>query len=142
MGKIRDIKKTLKKFGASEEIIDYVWTQIKNKNDIIEQKSKLLEVLNKKCCSVGKRYFEHIVVNSSSSKITINPCTGRVTLKSSNKCSDQVKLDYVSLCNKIMIDDTIEPMTMRGKIKYKDDKYFIDMASSSKRFKKRYELIS
>ena len=142
MGKFRDIKKTLIKLNASEEIIDYVHQQIKNKDHIIEEKSRSLEIINRKCCDIEKRYIEIFIVDSSSSKITINPCDGRVTLKISDKSSGQVRNDYVELTNKILNDNTLEPIVLRGKIRYRDDKYTIAMYSNSKRFVKYYELKS
>lgn len=140
MGKFRDIKKSLKKLGATDEIIDYVKTQIKIKDNIIEDKKKLLEILNKKCCSIKNRYIDIESHDRSATRITINPCTGRITLKISIRSSPKVKADCLKICHIIRADTTLEPMTLRGKVHFKNNKYYICMQSDSKRFTKHYEM--
>lgn len=100
--------------------------QIGLRDNKIESQAKHIEVQNKVAVPVSERYLEILYVDSSSSKITINPRDGRVTLKISDKIkSNKIIKDYAKLTDIIMNDSTLPSITMRGKIKYDENKYKI-----------------
>jgi hypothetical protein len=68
-----------------------------------------------------KRNIDIVTVDSSTSKITINPCTGRITVKVSNKSSNQVVSEIMLLVQQIYEYEFFQPYTYRGKIKFHKD---------------------
>lgn len=85
-----------------------------------------------------KRYLEILTVKSSSSKITFNPVTGRITLKVSDKSSDTVRKKFIQVAEIIKESDySFAPYTYRGTIRYviKSYIYRVTMSTGSKKFK-------
>jgi hypothetical protein len=77
---------------------------------------------------VVKRFVEIINIDTTRPKITINPCTGRITVKLSNNLSQDIIDKYLQLAEKIKGCVEFLPLTYRGKIEYnmeKDDIYYI-----------------
>lgn len=84
-----------------------------------------------------QRYLLREIISSSSSKITINPCDGRVSLKISNGASDKMQEKMVELAEQVIEFDRFYPMTYRGKIGYNinTDSLYIVLTTESKQFK-------
>ena len=139
---LAEIRKHLNKMMASKQIIDYVSKQIELRENKIESLTKHIEVMNRTCVPIEKRKIEVVRVDSSNSKLTINPCDGRITFKCSDKCSDVVLNEMVRLAEKVRIDNSIPPVTLRGKINFHNGEYKISMQSESKKFCFSYELES
>lgn len=93
-----------------------------------------IEVVGKESKPLSERYLEIIYVESSSSKITVNANTGRVTLKISNKATDNVIKHYHLLVDKLLITE-LPPITLRGKIEYKENGYQCQLISESGKIK-------
>jgi hypothetical protein len=100
----------------------------------------LIEVKGKKSCPVSERYLEVLTVESSSSKLTINPTDGRCTLKVSDKASEGVIASCIELARELMKAE-LPPVTLRGKIKYYKSGYECSLSSESgkNKFKVRIE---
>jgi hypothetical protein len=84
-------------------------------------------VSNRKMVDVNKRQLIITFIEGSASKITINPCDGRVSLKISKKASIDATERYIELVNIVMKYDEFIPFTYRGKIDYckTDDVNFV-----------------
>lgn len=138
---LSEIKKKISKMGCSENIIDFISSQILIRDERIESQSKALEIANREPIEVSKRVLEVLCVKSSRSKITINPCTGRVTLKISHNAGPKAVSDMKNIAEIIKNDDSLPPVTMRGKISFINNKYIVNIMSESKRYFKMYEYI-
>lgn len=97
-----------------------------------------IEVRNKKALPLDQRNIEVLDVESSTSKLTVNPCTGRVTLKVSSKCSPKVKSDLTSL-TMFVSQQELPAVTMRGRIEFKDGLYQVKMLSESGKFEQLFK---
>lgn len=138
--KCNDIKKVLTKMNLNEDDIDFIITQIKNRDKHIEALCKHNEIKKRTCVSISERKLNVEYTNSQSTKLTINPCDGRVSLKISNKIkSSSILSDFISIAKSIMSYE-FEPTTHRGKITFnvKDSYYHIYLSSDSKRFNKNF----
>ena len=138
MLKVSVIKRKMNKLNASDDIIEYIENIVKERDEKILQLTRAIEIGNKKSLPVEERYLEIKTVDSSSSKMTINPCTGRVTLKFSDKASDTVKQELIEFTAKI-IEKKFEPATMRGKFRFSEGKYKIVLQSNSRKFSRYFE---
>lgn len=120
---------------SRDEQIEVLKKRIKNQTEEI---GKLLSKRN--MCDIDKRYLEVKIVDSSSSKLTINPCSGRVTLKVSNRSSVKVKNDMKKLAEFVMRDKFVS-FTHRGRIKYHidDDKYSVKLFSENGKYSRYFE---
>lgn len=137
----RQIERTFNGVHTKEQLVDYIKEEFKKRDEKIENQAKALEIGHRSCLPLNKRFSEILVVASSNSKITINPCDGRITVKVSEKCSSQVKSEIIKLSEKIFDYDKFEPMTFRGKVNFdkKRKVYCIYMQSESKRFHHYFE---
>jgi hypothetical protein len=99
-----------------------------------EHYHKLVEIKGKSSCPLAERYLEVIDVESSASKLTLNPVDGRCTLKVSNKASPKVKEQLIKLANKLLLED-IPPLTVRGQVKYYNGGYECQLLSESRKVK-------
>ena len=134
------IKRTLKRRGASEDVINYVVEKLNQQSEKIENLKKHCEVMNRIPLAVENRKLKIVPIDSSTSKITINPCDGRVELKVSIKSSEEVKKHYIELVNSVLNDSDLPPVTLRGKISYQPGRYTVLLSSESGRFSKNYEV--
>ena len=75
-------------------LIDTIFKEIELRDRKIQDLIRHIETMNKVSVPISNRKLEIQEVNSSSSKITINPYTGRVTLKVSVKSSEKVRKEY------------------------------------------------
>ncbi len=123
---IRDLRKSFKTQNQSQ--FDNAVLNILEKVDNFQ---KMMEIGKRVGIEHNKRYLEIVDVDSSTSKLTINPCDGRVTLKVSNKCSINVKRNMIALAQKLM-SENIPPVTMRGRIVFKNNGYETCLLSESK----------
>ncbi len=130
----RQIERTFEGKHTKEELIEYLKVEIEKRDIKIENQACVLEINNRKNIPIKDRYLEILYVDSSTSKLTINPCDGRVTLKISNKSSEKVKIELIDFANTIMLYEKFEPITFRGKFYFKNNAYRICMESLSKRF--------
>lgn len=89
---------------------------------------RLIEIGNRTTCALVDRYLEILDVDSSSSKLTINPVDGRCTLKVSQKVTEEVKLQYIKLA-RLLMSNELPPITLRGKIKYHNSGYECSLSS-------------
>jgi hypothetical protein len=74
-------------------------------------------MVNQVCCPKEDRHLDILLVESKRNKITINPCSGRITLKVDKETPDNLYLRMIELAMKFH-DLDFEPVTLRGKIKY------------------------
>ncbi len=65
---------------------------------------------------LNERYLEHSRLPCSKSRITINPCSGRVSLKVAEKASEDDYKDYLILAKKVLRCEDFLPFTYRGRI--------------------------
>lgn len=84
-----------------------------------------------------QRYLLRESIDSSSSKITINPCDGRVSLKISKGASEKMQDKMVELAEQVIKFDRFYPMTYRGRIGYNvhTDSLYVVLTTESKQFK-------
>jgi len=122
-------------------VIYWVKNNLKYKNQRYYNKLNIRAIDRNKDAFIAKeRHLGVVRVDSNNSKITINPCTGRVTLKVSYLCPSKVVDKMTELTNKIMKDFLLSPVTHRGRISFKNSKYYVVMMSESQRFKYYYEV--
>jgi hypothetical protein len=67
---------------------------------------------------LNERYLEHSRSPCSKSRITINPCSGRVSLKVAEGASDADYENYLILTEKVLKCEDFLPFTYRGRITY------------------------
>lgn len=87
-------------------------------------------------------FIEKTLIDSKYSKMTVNPCTGRITLKISKSVNDPlIGLDLLQLAGMVSNQDW-EPATFRGKIKYneRNSSYTWEGGSGNKKFNKKITL--
>ena len=130
----RQINRTFEGKHTQDELIEYLRVEIEKRDVRIESQAIALEICNRKCLPKEERYLEILNVDSSTSKLTVNPCDGRVSLKISNKSSGKVVTELLDFANMIMKYEKFEPITFRGKFYFKDNAYRICMECLSKRF--------
>lgn len=137
----RQIERTFAGIHTKEELVEYIELEIKKRDAKIESQANELEKKGKKVSPISDRYLEVFESHSSSSKLTINPCNGRITLKISEKASVDVARDLYCFAQKIRKWDKFEPVTFRGRIVYNKNKdcYCINLISESKRFNHHFE---
>lgn len=117
--KYKMIKESIKKGNTEKALI-----LLDEFNEMFKQKTKMYltimeEKNNRECCSVEDRFIEVVETASSSSKLTINPVTGRITLKISNKSSDTVKKELREFINnKVVGLKDLPNVALRGRIKW------------------------
>lgn len=90
-------------------------------------------VAKRKMVSVDKRQLNVIIAQGSTSKITINPCDGRVTLKVSKNATPDATERYIGLAKIVMQYESFLPFTYRGKIDYckTDDVNFVTLRTET-----------
>lgn len=85
------------------------------------------------CIEIEDRFLEIKYVDSKTSKLTVNPCTGRVTLKISKDASDERYLKEIA---NIAMTTEFSPFTHRGIIKLnKFDNIYQVVVFTGKRMK-------
>jgi len=140
----------IRKYGMSDNDLQYllnIYThQIKSINNykvkIKEHEEALLQynkktfINNRTCVPIERRFIEIVYVDSFTAKITINPCSGRVTLKIPNIYKGGLLHEkcYKSLLS-MVVENEFYPVTYRGKIKHISGCFYIKMMSESKYFK-------
>ena len=113
---------------SREELINFIEIRdntIKNmklntselKQEIESLKHRLI-ISERVLCKIEDRWLDIVHVQSSTSKITINPCSGRVSLKISHKATEAVIEKYKELVYKVISYENFKPFTYRGKIRY------------------------
>lgn len=138
--KCNDIKKSLLNMNLTDEETNFIINQIKNRDEHIEALCKHNEIKNRTCVPINKRKLIVEHTNTQSTKLTINPCDGKVSLKISDKItSEQIKEDFINIAKQIMKFD-FSPTTHRGKISFNHSCvcYNISLSSESKRFNRRF----
>jgi hypothetical protein len=102
--------------------------------------NQLTETRNKKAVPTNKRFLEVEKAEGSTHRLTIAPQTGRITLKISEGASDIVVRELINFVDKcIRNDDSLAPVTYRGKVTFYNGKYSCYLSSESKKFSKKYE---
>ncbi len=85
------------------------------------------------------RFMEIVRDESRKAKITINPCTGRITVKIPQSFSDKEKNRIIALGNKVFFCDDFVKMTYRGTVQTKNDGTFsVCMQTEDKKFNIRF----
>jgi hypothetical protein len=135
----RQISRTIEGKHSAEYLTDLILKEIEVRDEKIEELSRRIEIMNRKVLPIDARYLEMLIVDSDNSKITINPCTSRVTLKISHKSSYKVREDLYELVEMIRKDDTLPPVTLRGKVIWRDKFYEVTLMSESKKFSFNYK---
>lgn len=87
---------------------------------------------------VEHRYLEILSVPSQVTRLTVNPRTGRVTLKIPEGTPDEVREIYHNLANMVLNDHRLPPLTLRGVIEYLEEKYEVQLLLDSKIIYKIY----
>lgn len=86
------------------------------------------------------RFMEIVRDESRKAKITINPCTGRITVKIPQSFSKEEKNRVIALGNKIFFCDDFVKMTYRGTVQTKNDGTFsVCMQTENKKFNIRFD---
>jgi len=137
----RRVNRTFEGKISHEELLEYLSDQIIKRDERIELQSRALEIANRVALPIYGRKLELIRTDSSNSKLTINPCDGRVTLKISSKSSEQVVDGLIKFTKEIMKFDSFEPLTFRGKLDFHEGKYKITLITLSKRFRHYFEYV-
>ena len=70
------------------------------------------------CCPIDERWLTTEHTESKNTKITINPCDGRVCLKVSMNTPDIEEYAAIDLVGKVMAYSKFEPFTYRGHVFY------------------------
>lgn len=90
-------------------------------------------------CPVDGRFLEVIYKDMRNPRLTINACSGRVTLKLSKNTDKQVVDDIMKIVSMVRFCSEFEGVTYRGRFsRNKADKLYIAMMPA---FKKRETLI-
>lgn len=102
--------------------------------DEIKEKNIKIEASKRVCCPINERKLEVMGTTGSYSKLTINPCSGRVSLKISNKASSDIVEKLMAFARIVMIEE-FPPFTCRGKFEYiKDnDSFRLKMYTEAKK---------
>ena len=82
----------------------------------------------------SKRFLEVLEAEGSTHRLTINPVTGRITLKLA-KCTPIVVLEITAFVKEIMMQD-FEPICVRGSIRWSEslNGYRTTLQSESKKY--------
>ena len=136
----KHIDKKLKKQNLPDDFYEYLKKQILNRDERIDSLIKSIEYQNKTCCDFSKRYLEVFRKDTNVSKLTINPVVGRFTIKISDKASVKVEQDLVNFVDKHIFNEDFDPCTIRGKFKFKENKYNITLTSDSKKYSRYFEM--
>jgi hypothetical protein len=115
---ISHIKTFLKLLNVEDKVIGFVLREIEMRDLWISEMQSEIEIKNKIPIEKDKRFIEVFDVDSNVSKITINPVTGRITLKISDRIkSERIRSDYLKLAEKVKLAN-FPAATHRGRIKY------------------------
>lgn len=111
----------------------------KNANQVIALQQKDRENILKNqrlIVDISDRDLDVVTVDSKKSKITINPCTGRVSLKVSKYSSEGVRCELLDLTLKVIKFEGFDTFTYRGKIGFdrRQSCYVVSMQTSNKMF--------
>jgi len=102
--------------------------------------NQLIETRNKKAVSTNERFLEIEKAEGSTHRLTVALWAGRITLKISKGASAVVARELVAFVNEyIRNDESLAPVTYRGKITFHNGKYCCYLSSESKKFSKKYE---
>jgi len=102
--------------------------------------NQLIETRNKKAVATGERFLEVEKAEGSTHRLTVAPWAGRITLKISEGASAVVARELIAFVNEyIRNDESLAPVTYRGKITFHNGKYCCYLSSESKKFSKKYE---
>lgn len=127
--RLNRIKKYIRK-GRGEEAVELL---SEFQEDLLtKQENWKKELADKHSIPVEERYLEILDSGNSSNKLTINPATGRVTLKFSSKASRTVKEELTEFTKEIMKKEFPRQNTFRGKFYFKNGYYHIQMCCGSK----------
>lgn len=90
---------------------------------------------------IEERRIEIEETSTSRGKITINPCSGRVAMKVSNKLSDEAITKTMAL-TQIVLKHDFEPLTYRGKVWYNKGRkaWSVTLQTESKEHSKTFEI--
>ena len=102
--------------------------------------NQLVESMNKKTVPISERFLEIEKAEGSTHRLTVAPQTGRMTLKISEGASNIIKKELIAFSNDyIRNDESLAPVTYRGKVTFHNGKYCCYLSSESKKFSKKYE---
>lgn len=138
--KRKELVKSLTRLGGDQPLIDYVLSVADKYEENRAELLLMIESHTKTALPTSQRKMEVVKVDSSTSKLTINPVTGRVIVKLSTRASDAVHNQLISFAFVVANDDTLPPLTVRGRFLFANGKYRIAMQTESKRFTRWYEI--
>jgi hypothetical protein len=129
------IKGRLKHLGVSHDVLSFIMSQILVRDSKIEWQASDLTIKSRVCVPLSMKNVEVLSTESDHSKLTINPCSGRITLKVSYLSSAQVTRELLDFVSSI-IKSEFQPMTYRGSFKWNSilKLYYIDMQTENKKF--------
>lgn len=117
-------------------------TNLKEKNLVLKkeiEKRQLESFLDSREYAKS-RFMEIVRDESRKAKITINPCTGRITVKIPQSFGDKEKNRIIALGNKVFFCDDFVKMTYRGTVQTKNDGTFsVCMQTEDKKFNVRFD---
>jgi len=97
-----------------------------------------IERMNRRCVPLEERYVEAVNAEGTTNKLTVNPVSGRITLKLGRGCRGTAAFHLIALANKVK-DLEFDPMTVRGRIQWHEsDKFYsCNLISDSKKMSYR-----
>ena len=134
---IKKIKKFLKKVEGSEGVVEMLESC---RDTVLENRKTLLQLLEQKNKTRTENDFLEIIeAEGGTHRYTINPCTGRHTLKIAKKATRVVQDELISLVSGQLNRKDLPLVTLRGKITWEHWKESYDcvLYSESKKFKLR-----
>lgn len=132
---IKRIKKFLRKVDGGDiyaDLLDECYADFLENRDSLIRK---IEQQNK--IRADQDFLEVIDAEGGTHRYTVNPCTGRHTLKIAKKSSNKVMNDLVEIVKSQLNNKELPLTTLRGKISWDKQKckYSCILYSESKKFK-------
>lgn len=122
--------------------VDLVLTELESiVKNTMESYIQAIEVGKKECCVLEDRFVEVVDSTTQNHRLTVNANTGRITLKVGQGASIKVHEDLMEMAQQIRRMEDLPPLTLRGKIKWRNDQYEGMLYSDSKKFKQRVSYI-
>lgn len=117
----------IRKDVAIKRLKEKLIKELAQRDSEISKLKEKVKMANRKCVGASERKLNIELVNSATSKLTINPCSGRCSLKIATGCSLFIKNKLTELAEEIM-EYTFDPFTVRGKFKHDKEKMVIKIS--------------
>jgi hypothetical protein len=133
------ISRLRKKLNGNMSTQDYDQTLTELEGILLTMLDQLEDAAEVKrlCVPISQRYLCVVTDVTTTNKLTINPNTGRVTLKIAALTTDDNARELVRFAGEAMKEPNLPPVTIRGRIKWRiaDGSPTCLLTSENKKFK-------